>query len=324
MISATSSLSSPTACTTSERWAHSRRTAKSVSPAKRWRSTRRLRTALEWVVCAANLRIWPFSNLDPEGFREVSASVEAKRGESERFLIELRKKVEEELVAEAIPAIVTSRVKRAHSIYIKMQRQCIPIEQVYDLLALRIITDSVRNCYAALGVIHKEWPPVPGRIKDFIAIPRPNLYQSLHTYVFGPEGRHFEVQIRTEEMHRIAEEGIAAHWKYKEGRKGMADDDQRVAWMRQPVEWESQVRDSERRLGPACLRASAPPLRALWALRVDIDHYLYHYFSAAMFRDLCERMLRCSVNRNVERFSRRGAHLTYQRPPGQEFHAGHH
>jgi GTP diphosphokinase / guanosine-3',5'-bis(diphosphate) 3'-diphosphatase len=185
-----------------------------------------------------------FQHLDPEGYRQVSASIEAKRGDNERFLVELKKKVEEELAAEGIPATITSRVKRAYSVYIKMQRQRIPIEQVYDLLALRIITDSVKNCYAALGVIHKEWRPVPGRIKDFIAIPRPNLYQSLHTSVFGPEGRHFEVQIRTEEMHRIAEEGIAAHWKYKEGRKGMAADDQRVAWMRQLVEWQSEVRDS--------------------------------------------------------------------------------
>jgi GTP diphosphokinase / guanosine-3',5'-bis(diphosphate) 3'-diphosphatase len=185
-----------------------------------------------------------FQHLDPEGYREVSASIEVKRGDDERFLIELRQKVEEELAKEGIPARVTSRVKRAYSVYIKMQRQRIPIEQVYDLLALRIITDSVKNCYAALGVIHKEWRPVPGRIKDFIAIPRPNLYQSLHTSVFGPEGRHFEVQIRTEEMHRIAEEGIAAHWKYKEGRKGMAADDQRIAWMRQLVEWQSEVRDS--------------------------------------------------------------------------------
>jgi GTP pyrophosphokinase len=185
-----------------------------------------------------------FQHLNPEGFQEVSAAIESKREDNERFLIELRKKVEDELASEAIPATVTSRVKRAYSVYIKMQRQRIPLEQVYDLLALRIITDSVKNCYAALGVIHKEWRPVPGRIKDFIAIPRPNLYQSLHTSVFGPEGRHFEVQIRTEEMHRIAEEGIAAHWKYKEGRKGMAADDQRVAWMRQLVEWQSEVRDS--------------------------------------------------------------------------------
>ena len=102
----------------------------------------------------------------------------------------------------------------------KLKRQKITLDQVYDLLAVRIITDSVKNCYAALGVIHNEWHPIPGRIKDFIAIPRPNLYQSLHTSVMGPGGRHFEVQIRTEEMHRIAEEGIAAHWKYKEGRRG--------------------------------------------------------------------------------------------------------
>jgi GTP pyrophosphokinase len=117
------------------------------------------------------------------------------------------------------------------------------VDQVYDLLALRIVTDSVKNCYAALGVIHNEWRPVPGRIKDFIAIPRPNLYQSLHTSVIGPRGQPFEVQIRTEEMHRIAEEGIAAHWKYKEGRKGPAVDDQRIAWLRHLVEWQQDMQD---------------------------------------------------------------------------------
>ncbi|MCU1261876.1 MAG: (p)ppGpp synthetase SpoT/RelA, partial [Bryobacterales bacterium] len=185
-----------------------------------------------------------FQHLDPEGYDEVSRTIEAKRGNNEKFLGELRLRVEAELRNENVPARVDSRVKRAYSVYLKMKRQKIPIEQVYDLLALRIITDSVKNCYAALGVIHKEWRPVPGRIKDFIAIPRPNLYQSLHTSVFGPEGRHFEVQIRTEEMHRIAEEGIAAHWKYKEGRKGPAQDDQRIAWLRHLVEWQSEVRDS--------------------------------------------------------------------------------
>jgi len=110
-------------------------------------------------------------------------------------------------------------------------------------MALRIITDSVKNCYAALGVIHNKWRPIPGRIKDFIAIPRPNLYQSLHTSVVGPHGQTFEVQIRTEEMHRIAEEGIAAHWKYKEGRKGPAADDQRIAWLRHLVEWQREIQD---------------------------------------------------------------------------------
>ena len=185
-----------------------------------------------------------FQHLDPQGFEEVQRDIEVNRGANEKFLTELRQRVETELRAENVPARVDSRVKRAYSVYLKMKRQQIPIEQVYDLLALRIITDSVKNCYAALGVIHKEWRPVPGRIKDFIAIPRPNLYQSLHTSVFGPEGRHFEVQIRTEEMHRVAEEGIAAHWKYKEGRKGAAPDDKNMAWLRQLVEWQSEVRDS--------------------------------------------------------------------------------
>ena len=135
-------------------------------------------------------------------------------------------------------------MKRAYSVYLKLKRQRITLDQVYDVVAVRIITDSVKNCYAALGVIHNEWHPVPGRIKDFIAMPRPNLYQSLHTSVIGPGGIAFEVQIRTEEMHRIAEEGIAAHWKYKEGSKGPGDDDQRIAWLRQLVEWQRDMRDS--------------------------------------------------------------------------------
>src|SRR4029079_19651145 len=112
------------------------------------------------------------------------------------------------------------------SVFQKLRRQKITVDQVYDLVALRIITDSVKNCYAALGVIHNEWHPIPGRIKDFIAIPRPNLYQSLHTSLMRPEGRHVEIQIRTEERRRSGDEGIAAHWKYKEGRRGSADDDQ--------------------------------------------------------------------------------------------------
>jgi len=144
---------------------------------------------------------------------------------------------------ENIPARVEARIKRPYSVFQKMKRQKIALDQVYDLLALRIITDSVKNCYAALGVIHNEWHPIPGRIKDFIAIPRPNLYQSLHTSVIGPGGRSFEVQIRTDEMHRLAEEGIAAHWKYKEGRKGPGADDQRIKWLRQLVEWQQEMRD---------------------------------------------------------------------------------
>jgi GTP pyrophosphokinase len=191
-----------------------------------------------------------FRHLDPEAFEDISNSIDAHRLANETFLASIKNTVEEELRKEGIPARVEGRVKRAYSVYQKLKRQKITIDQVYDLLALRIITDSVKNCYAALGVIHNQWRPVPGRIKDHIAIPRPNLYQSLHTSVVGPEGRHFEVQIRTEEMHRLAEEGIAAHWKYKEGRKpggpnrGPSDDDQRIAWLRHLVEWQQDMKNS--------------------------------------------------------------------------------
>jgi GTP diphosphokinase / guanosine-3',5'-bis(diphosphate) 3'-diphosphatase len=184
-----------------------------------------------------------FRHLDPEAFEEITKAIESKRHSNEEFLTEIRQIVDNELRREGIPARVEGRLKRPYSIYQKIKRQKIVMEQVYDLMALRIITDSVKNCYAALGVIHNEWRPIPGRIKDFIAIPRPNLYQSLHTSVVGPHGQHFEVQIRTEEMHRIAEEGIAAHWKYKEGRKGPAEDDQRIAWLRHLVEWQREMKD---------------------------------------------------------------------------------
>jgi len=184
-----------------------------------------------------------FQYLEPDAYKEITGAIEMRRHSNEEFLGEVRRTVEAELRREAIPARIDGRVKRPYSVFQKMRRQKIGIDEVYDLTALRIVTDSVKNCYAALGVIHNEWRPIPGRIKDFIAIPRPNLYQSLHTSVVGPHGQTFEVQIRTEEMHRIAEEGIAAHWKYKEGRKGPAADDQRIAWLRHLVEWQREVQD---------------------------------------------------------------------------------
>jgi GTP pyrophosphokinase len=184
-----------------------------------------------------------FKYLEPEAAHELLKEFEAAHEANEAVLKEIKHTVEVNLAREGIPARVETRVKRAYSVYQKLKRQKITLDQVYDLIAVRIITDSVKNCYAALGVIHNEWHPIPGRIKDFIAIPRPNLYQSLHTSVMGPGGRHFEVQIRTEEMHRLAEEGIAAHWKYKEGKKGPGVDDQRVAWLRQLVEWQRDMND---------------------------------------------------------------------------------
>jgi GTP diphosphokinase / guanosine-3',5'-bis(diphosphate) 3'-diphosphatase len=184
-----------------------------------------------------------FQHLEPDAYQEILAAIESRRHSNEEFLNEIRQTVEAELRREGIPARIDGRVKRPYSVFQKLRRQKITVDQVYDLMALRIVTDSVKNCYAALGVIHNKWRPIPGRIKDFIAIPRPNLYQSLHTSVVGPHGQTFEVQIRTEEMHRIAEEGIAAHWKYKEGRKGPAADDQRIVWLRHLVEWQRDMQD---------------------------------------------------------------------------------
>jgi GTP diphosphokinase / guanosine-3',5'-bis(diphosphate) 3'-diphosphatase len=185
-----------------------------------------------------------FQTLHPEEAGDLIREIDAKRSQHEELLSELKTQIEQKLQKEEVPARVQGRVKRAYSVYLKLKRQRITLDQVYDVLAVRIITNSVKNCYAALGVIHNEWHPIPGRIKDFIAMPRPNLYQSLHTSVIGPGGVTFEVQIRTEEMHRLAEEGIAAHWKYKEGSKGPGDDDQRIAWLRQLVEWQREMSDS--------------------------------------------------------------------------------
>jgi len=185
-----------------------------------------------------------FGYLEPEAYAEIVRAIESRRQANQEFLDRVRRTVEQVLKREGIPAQVDGRVKRAYSVYQKIKRQKVAIEQVYDLMAVRVITDSVKNCYAALGIVHSEWHPIPGRIKDFIAIPRPNLYRSLHTSVIGPGGQPFEVQIRTEDMHRIAEQGIAAHWKYKEGaRTAGEDDDQRVAWLRHLLEWIREMRD---------------------------------------------------------------------------------
>lgn len=190
----------------------------------------------------AELEDLGFQYTDPQAFGEILEAINSKRKANEGLLGEIRAAVEIKLRREDIPARIEARLKRPYSIWQKLKRQKIGIDQVYDLLAIRIITDSVKNCYAALGTLHGEWHPIPGRIKDFIAIPRPNLYQSLHTSVIGPGGQPFEVQIRTEEMHRIAEDGIAAHWKYKEGNKGFHDE-QQMTWLRQLVEWQREMRD---------------------------------------------------------------------------------
>jgi GTP diphosphokinase / guanosine-3',5'-bis(diphosphate) 3'-diphosphatase len=183
-----------------------------------------------------------FRYVDPIGYEQVHEAVEARRKPGEAFLARVEQVVRDKLREAGITAKVESRIKRLYSVQKKLLRQRIAVEQVYDLYAMRIITHSVQDCYAVLGIIHNIWRPVPGRIKDFIAMPRPNLYQSLHTSVISEEGQPFEVQIRTEEMHKMAEEGIAAHWKYKDGPVS-ALDEQRLSWLRQVVEWQRDVSD---------------------------------------------------------------------------------
>src|SRR5579863_6943636 len=185
-----------------------------------------------------------FRYTDPVSFEQVSESVEARRVEGEQFLRNVEDLLVEQLRENNIQARVEWRIKRLYSIYQKLQRSKISFDQVYDLLAVRVITQDVASCYAVFGLIHTLWRPVPGRIKDFIAIPRAIRYQSLHTTVIGDGGHQFEVQIRTEEMHRIAEEGIAAHWKYKAGEGTVnARDEERLNWIRQLVEWQKEMTD---------------------------------------------------------------------------------
>ena len=185
-----------------------------------------------------------FRYTDPLSFEKVSAAVEARRIEGEQFLRGVEETLVEQLRENGIQARVEWRIKRLYSIFQKIERSKVSFDQVYDLLAVRVITEDVSACYAVFGLIHTIWRPVPGRIKDFIAIPRANRYQSLHTTVMGDGGHQFEVQIRTEEMHRIAEEGIAAHWKYKAGDSVVnARDEERLNWIRQLVEWQKEMTD---------------------------------------------------------------------------------
>jgi GTP diphosphokinase / guanosine-3',5'-bis(diphosphate) 3'-diphosphatase len=183
-----------------------------------------------------------FRFLDPVGYEQVEKAVNARRKQGEAFLVKMQQIISDKLKEAGIQARVESRIKRLFSIHKKLQRQRIAVDQVYDLCAMRVITRSLQDCYAVLGIIHNLWRPVPGRIKDFIAMPRPNFYQSLHTSVITEDGTPFEIQIRTEEMHKMAEEGIAAHWKYKDGPVS-AQDEQRLAWLRQVVEWQRDVSD---------------------------------------------------------------------------------
>jgi guanosine-3',5'-bis(diphosphate) 3'-pyrophosphohydrolase len=184
-----------------------------------------------------------FRYTDPYSYTQLNDEVEGLRGENEQFLADIVATVRAKLAEAKIKGRVESRIKRLYSIQQKMTTQKVPVEQVHDLLAIRIICDTVAECYHALGLMHAQWQPVPMRIKDFIATPRPNMYQSLHTTLIAQGGHQFEVQIRTDEMHRIAEEGIAAHWKYKANDTVSAKDEARLAWVRQMMEWQREMTD---------------------------------------------------------------------------------
>ena len=181
--------------------------------------------------------------LHPEVYAQLKRDVAKKKAEREHYIAEVIAFLKQKLAESDITADVYGRPKHFYSIYQKMQSQNLLFSQIYDLVAFRILVDSVRECYEALGIIHSYWKPVPGRFKDYIALPKANMYQSLHTTVIGPYGERIEVQIRTHEMHRVAEEGIAAHWTYKEGR-GL-EEAQHFAWLRQLVEWQQQLKDPQ-------------------------------------------------------------------------------
>ena len=186
-----------------------------------------------------------FKFLMPETYKELEQKVAKKKEEQEGYLYELIKIVEAHLRAASIPGKVFGRIKHFFGIYQKMQKQKIPFELVYDVIAIRIIADTQADCYAALGLIHSLWTPVPGRFKDFVGAPKSNLYQSLHSTIIGPKGERVEFQIRTEEMDRIAEEGIAAHWKYKEKDRGEKVDEKYFAWLREFVKSQKDTPDAK-------------------------------------------------------------------------------
>ena len=192
-----------------------------------------------------------FKYLYPEDYRELVEGIDKKREERLKFIDQIMQEIKVELKKQKIVAEITGRAKHLYSIYRKMQRDNKTLDQIYDLFALRIIVNSVKDCYPALGVVHELYNPMPGRFKDYISVPKPNMYQSLHTTLIGPKGTPFEVQIRTWDMHRIAEYGIAAHWAYKEasflgGKKAnVTVEEDKLSWLRETLEWQKDMQDPQ-------------------------------------------------------------------------------
>jgi GTP pyrophosphokinase len=186
-----------------------------------------------------------FKHLEPDAYQELVSAIAKTKRERDKYIGDVCKTLYGRLAEQGFAAEVTGRAKHLYSIWRKMKAQESGLDQIHDLIAFRVVVESVSDCYAALGVIHSKWTPVPGRFKDYVALPKPNMYQSLHTTVIGPGRERIEIQIRTHEMHRVAERGIAAHWKYKERHGGgiASEDAQRFGWLRQLLEWQKELKD---------------------------------------------------------------------------------
>ncbi len=198
------------------------------------------RLGIDWI--KTELEDLAFRYLHPDLYAEIQRKVAKKEKERLRYIDEVKKTLLKKLYENHIQGEVMGRLKQTYSIYRKMKDQNLDLEQVYDITAFRVIVNSIKECYDVLGIVHSIWKPIPGKFKDYIGLPKENMYQSLHTTVIGPYGERIEIQIRTQEMHRIAEEGIAAHWKYKEGKLEEADD-KRFTWLRQLLEWQRDLKN---------------------------------------------------------------------------------
>ena len=239
---------------------HNMRTLEYLAPPKQQRIAREtmdiyapIAHRLGMALIKGEMEDLSFRYLEPDAYFALQKEVTEKAEQHKRFLEEVQNTIRTRLVENSIPAELEARVKGLYSLHRKIVKQERSLDQIYDLLAVRVITDTERNCYAALGVVHHIWKPVPGRFKDYIAIPKPNMYQSLHTTVVGPRAERIEIQIRTDEMHRVAEQGVAAHWRYKDGgrpdgkgprKDGIrAGDAETYGWLRQLLEWQRELSD---------------------------------------------------------------------------------
>ena len=199
------------------------------------------RLGIDWI--RSELENLAFRYLHPQIYEEIQRKIAKREKERTRYIEEVKRTLMKKLYENHIEGEVNGRLKQIYSIYLKMKDQNLDFDQVYDITAFRVIVNAIKECYDVLGIIHSLWKPIPGKFKDYVGLPKENMYQSLHTTVIGPYGERIEIQIRTHEMHRIAEEGIAAHWKYKEGKVVEEAEDKRFTWLRQLLEWQRDLKD---------------------------------------------------------------------------------